>query len=106
VADWSLQGSNDGVTWVDLKVHTNDIDSYAHPPFTSLIAIAKLSCGRRLKPSAVCSWPVPLVNFASYRYFRVIVSGPSAEVPHKLCLSGLELYGYLFDVGKPVDIES
>jgi hypothetical protein len=82
LTDWTLQASADGTSWEDLRVHENDTTSWRN--------------------GAIISWPVSerLLengNPAAYRYFRVIVTGATSLLSHKLALCGLELYGYLDD---------
>lgn len=72
------QGSNDGQAWSDLRRHIGD-------------------CTLKM-PGQYASWP--LIGHAAavpYRLFRVLLIGPNpeAENPYHVCLSYLELYGYL-----------
>ncbi|KAG2483203.1 hypothetical protein HYH03_017937 [Edaphochlamys debaryana] len=81
---WVLQGSNDLVTWVDLKRHAGD---------TSI----KL-------PGQYASWPVIGPAAAvPYRAFRLLLTAPNASPNpasrHNLCLSNLEFYGFLHKGG-------
>jgi hypothetical protein len=71
---WSMQGSNDGQSWVDLSTHVND-------------------CGLA-SPSRWVFWPVSSV--VPYAQFRLIMTGPSASTvsPNTLALSNIEFYGF------------
>lgn len=71
---WSMQGSNDGQSWVDLSTHVND-------------------CGLA-SPSRWVFWPVSSV--VPYAQFRLIMTGPSASPvsPNTLALSNIEFYGF------------
>jgi hypothetical protein len=77
--NWSLQGSQDGVMWSDLRRHDGD---------------------RTLNlPGQYASWPVGgAAATTAYRYFRVYLLAPNEESmnPHILCLSYLELYGNFY----------
>ena len=79
IGDWELQGSVDKVNWTMLRSHEN-----SRATFTQ-------GGGKEF------SWPVDLSTqvHPGYRYFRLVVSGPSAAQSHKFSLSGIELYGYL-----------
>ena len=73
-----LQGSDNGQSWTDLRRHIGD-------------ATLRM-------PGQYASWP--LVGHAAavpYRFFRVLLIGPNpeAENPYHVCLSNIELYGYL-----------
>jgi len=74
--NWYLQGSNDGETWSVLKKHSND-----------------QSLGGKFVPY---SWPVENI-FSSYRYFRILQTGWNSSKRNFLVLSGIEVYGELFD---------
>lgn len=71
---WTMQGSNDGQSWTDLSVHTNDVS------LTS--------------PSQWVFWPVKSV--VPYAQFRLLMTGPSASSvsPNTLALSNIEFYGF------------
>jgi hypothetical protein len=86
ISDWELQASNDKLTWTTLRVHEN-----ARATFTQ-------GGGKEF------AWPVDLdlQQGNGYRYFRLIVSGPSAQTSHKFSLSGIELYGHLSKVDLPL----
>lgn len=73
---WDLQGSTDGEDWTLLKRHTGDktIDG----PFESHV------------------FALPDVDEA-YRFFRVIQTGHNSSNHNFLALSGLELYGDLYE---------
>ena len=50
-------------------------------------------------PGQQAAWPVGGHAAAvPYRYFRVLLVGPNPEAanPRHVCLSSLELYGYLY----------
>lgn len=74
---WTLQGSMDGKTWTNLRVHEND----------------NTIC----KPGQFASWAVSgPSSLLPFRFFRVMLTGPTTDVadPWKLCVCFLELYGY------------
>jgi len=73
---WCLQGSNDGRNWTTLRRHVND---------TSLQGAF-----------GTASWPIPDCN-QSFRNFRVLQTGHNSSNNNFLCLSGIELYGDLFE---------
>ncbi|GMH04663.1 hypothetical protein Nepgr_006503 [Nepenthes gracilis] len=77
VRHWSLQGSLDGRTWTNLRVHEND----------------QTIC----KPGQFASWIVMgLDALLPFRFFRVVLTGPTTDTsePWKFCICFLELYGY------------
>ncbi|GAB2215913.1 hypothetical protein Droror1_Dr00023676 [Drosera rotundifolia] len=77
IRNWNLQGSLDGKTWANLRVHEND----------------QTIC----KPGQFASWPVTGPNaLLPFRYFRVILTGPTTDPsePWKFCTCFLELYGF------------
>ncbi|KAI5353580.1 hypothetical protein L3X38_006474 [Prunus dulcis] len=74
---WKFQGSLDGKTWTNLRVHEND----------------QTTC----KPGQFASWPVTGPNaLLPYRFFRVVLTGPTTDAsnPWNFCICLLELYGY------------
>ncbi|KAK9823236.1 hypothetical protein WJX72_001265 [[Myrmecia] bisecta] len=76
---WALQGSHDGLSWVDLRRHLND-------------ATIRLA-------GQYASWPVVgHAASAPYRMFRILLLGPNASpvasARQRICLSYIELYGY------------
>ncbi|XP_002510674.2 BTB/POZ domain-containing protein At2g30600 isoform X1 [Ricinus communis] len=74
---WNLQGSLDGKSWTNLRVHKDD----------------QTVC----KPGQFASWPITGPNsLLPFRFFRVILTGPTTDVsdPWNLCICFLELYGY------------
>ncbi|PQM36696.1 BTB/POZ domain-containing protein [Prunus yedoensis var. nudiflora] len=76
---WKFQGSLDGKTWTNLRVHEND----------------QTIC----KPGQFASWPVTGPNaLLPYRFFRVILTGPTTDAsnPWNFCICLLELYGYFY----------
>jgi len=81
--NWALQGSEDGVTWSDLRCHEGD---------------------RTLNlPGQYASWPVGgAAATTAYRYFRIRLIAPNGEAanPHRLCLSYIELYGNFYREGE------
>lgn len=79
IGDWTLEGSIDGKSWTPLRVHENSK------------AVFSQGGGKEY------SWPVDSGN-AGYRYFRLIVSGASAQQPHKFSLSAIELYGHMHKI--------
>ncbi|XVF35832.1 hypothetical protein REPUB_Repub19eG0004900 [Reevesia pubescens] len=74
---WKFQGSVDGRTWIDLRVHEND----------------QTMC----KPGQFASWSVTGPNaLLPFRFFRVLLTGPTTDAsnPWNFCICFLELYGY------------
>ncbi|KAF9683236.1 hypothetical protein SADUNF_Sadunf05G0191700 [Salix dunnii] len=74
---WNLQGSLDGKTWTNLRVHENE----------------QTMC----KADQFASWPVTGPHaLRPFRFFRVVLTGPTTDAsnPHNLCICFLELYGY------------
>ncbi|PRQ27348.1 putative chromatin remodeling & transcription regulator BTB-POZ family [Rosa chinensis] len=74
---WNFQGSLDGKTWTNLRVHEND----------------QTIC----KPGQFASWPVTGPNaLLPFRFFRVVLTGPTMDAsnPWNFCICFLELYGY------------
>ncbi|PON60550.1 Voltage dependent potassium channel [Parasponia andersonii] len=74
---WIIQGSLDGKTWTNLRIHEND----------------QTVC----KPGQFASWPVVGPNaLRPSRFFRVVLTGPTTDVsnPFNLCICFLELYGH------------
>ncbi|XP_022769367.1 BTB/POZ domain-containing protein At2g30600-like isoform X2 [Durio zibethinus] len=74
---WEFQGSVDGRTWIDLRVHEND----------------QTMC----KPGQFASWPVTGPNaLLPFRFFRVLLTAPTTDAsnPWNFCICYLELYGY------------
>ncbi|CAL5439201.1 unnamed protein product [Camellia sinensis] len=71
------QGSLDGKTWTNLRVHEND----------------RTMC----KPGQFASWPIIGPNaLLPFRFFRVILTAPTTDDanPWNFCICFLELYGY------------
>jgi hypothetical protein len=73
---WHLQGSDDAENWAVLRRHTND--SSLSGKFESH------------------SWPVEGVS-SPYRYFRILQTGHNSSGRNYLVLSGIEIYGELFE---------
>ncbi|XP_009141083.1 BTB/POZ domain-containing protein At2g30600 isoform X2 [Brassica rapa] len=74
---WKFQGSMDGNTWTDLRVHEND----------------QTMC----KAGQFASWPITAANaLLPFRFFRLVLTGPTADTstPWNFCICYLELYGY------------
>ncbi|KAL3603213.1 hypothetical protein D5086_004072 [Populus alba] len=74
---WNLQGSLDGKTWTNLRVHEND----------------QTMC----KAGQFASWPITGPQaLLPFRFFRVVLTGRTTDGsnPHNLCICFLELYGY------------
>ncbi|XP_062227782.1 BTB/POZ domain-containing protein At2g30600 isoform X2 [Phragmites australis] len=74
---WVLQGSMDGWSWTNLRVHEDD----------------QTIC----QPGQFASWPIPgPPALLPFRFFRVALMGPAAGVSNtwNLCICFLELYGY------------
>ncbi|GER49721.1 BTB/POZ domain-containing protein [Striga asiatica] len=77
IRNWSFQGSMDGNSWTNLRVHEND--------------------EMMIKPGQFSSWPVVGPNaLLPFRYFRVVLTAPTADTtnPWNLCICFLEIYGY------------
>uniref|UniRef100_A0A7C8YYJ7 BTB domain-containing protein n=1 Tax=Opuntia streptacantha TaxID=393608 RepID=A0A7C8YYJ7_OPUST len=77
IRHWNLQGSLDGRSWTNLRVHEND----------------HTIC----KAGQFASWPVTGPQaLLPFRFFRVSLTGPTTDFsePWKFCLCFLELYGY------------
>ncbi|KAF2310222.1 hypothetical protein GH714_007270 [Hevea brasiliensis] len=71
------QGSLDGKSWTNLRVHEDD----------------QTIC----KPGQFASWVLTGPTFLlPFRFFRVVLTGPTtdASVPWNLCICYLELYGF------------
>eukprot|EP01113_Clastostelium_recurvatum_P049604 TRINITY_DN9217_c0_g1_i3.p1 TRINITY_DN9217_c0_g1~~TRINITY_DN9217_c0_g1_i3.p1 ORF type:complete len:565 (-),score=134.25 TRINITY_DN9217_c0_g1_i3:31-1695(-) len=79
--NWTLQGSTDAVNWTVLVRHAND---------TSLNG-----------NFAACSWPIPHCP-QPYRHFRVLQTGRNSSTHNFLSLSGIEFYGDLYEMRKPM----
>jgi hypothetical protein len=71
--NWNLSGSANGVDWVVLHQHVNDV---------SLAAA----------PSSTASWDVNPDGLA-FSHFRIIMTGPNFNGNQMLSMGGLELYG-------------
>ncbi|XP_055833872.1 BTB/POZ domain-containing protein At2g30600 isoform X1 [Solanum dulcamara] len=74
---WNLQGSLDGKSWTNLRVHEND----------------QTIC----KPGQFASWPITGPNaLLPFRFFRVLMTAPTTDDtnPWNCCICFLELYGY------------
>lgn len=72
-----LQGSLDGKSWTNLRVHEND----------------QTVC----KPGQFASWPIIGPNaLLPFRFFRVIMTGQTSDASNlwNFCICFLELYGY------------
>ncbi|KAK6939223.1 Farnesoic acid O-methyl transferase [Dillenia turbinata] len=77
IRSWNLQGSLDGRTWTNLRVHEND----------------QTIC----KPGQYASWPVTGPDaLLPFRFFRVILTGPTVDDsnPWNFCICFFELYGF------------
>ncbi|XP_059634394.1 BTB/POZ domain-containing protein At2g30600 [Cornus florida] len=74
---WNFQGSLDGETWTNLRVHEND----------------QTMC----KPGQFASWPIVGPSaLLRFRFFRVMLTAPTTDDsnPWNVCICFLELYGY------------
>lgn len=74
---WNLQGSLDGKTWTNLRIHEND----------------QTVC----KPGQFASWPIVGPNaLLPFRFVRVILTSPTTDAsnPWNFSICFLELYGY------------
>lgn len=75
--NWDFQGSVDGKTWIALKRHSND-STLGGPFAVHTFLLDKVA-------------PVP------YQWFRIIQTGHNSTNHNFLVLSGLELYGELWE---------
>jgi len=73
---WYFQGSSDGETWTPLRKHLNDFSLSGK--FQSF------------------SWPVDGAQTA-YRFFRILQTSHNSSNRNFLVLSGIEIYGELFE---------
>jgi hypothetical protein len=73
---WTLQGSTDAKNWTVLRRHQDD--NSLNGPF------------------AFAAWNID-ASTTAYRYFRVLQTGKNSSNNNFLSLSGIELYGDLFD---------
>ncbi|CAN4123088.1 unnamed protein product [Withania somnifera] len=74
---WNFQGSLDGKSWTNLRIHEND----------------QTIC----KPGQFASWPITGPNaLLPFRFFRVLMTAPTMDDtnPWNCCICFLELYGY------------
>ncbi|XP_027330039.1 BTB/POZ domain-containing protein At2g30600 [Abrus precatorius] len=74
---WNIQGSLDGKSWTNLRVHEND----------------RTVCKR----GQFASWPIiGSEALLPFRYFRVVLTGPTTDAtnPWNFHICYLELYGY------------
>ncbi|KAF2324780.1 hypothetical protein GH714_016759 [Hevea brasiliensis] len=77
IRSWNFQGSLDGKTWTNLRVHEYD----------------QTIC----KPGQFASWAITGPNsLLPFRFFRVVLTGPTVDAsdPWNLCICYLELYGF------------
>ncbi|CAN4094082.1 unnamed protein product [Withania somnifera] len=77
IRHWNFQGSLDGKSWTNLRVHEND----------------QTIC----KPGQFASWPITGPNaLLPFRFFRVLMTAPTTDHtnPWNCCICFLELYGY------------
>lgn len=82
--NWEFKGSLDGNTWYGLCRHTGD--SSLNEPFASK------------------TWSVALDNPTPYRYFRILQKGHNSSDRNFLALSGIELYGDLYESNSSYEI--
>ena len=75
--NWSLEGSNDGATWILLKAHAND-QTFNATTWTAY-------------------WPIPIDVNKAYSHFRVVLTGTNSSNNVWLFTSCIELYGELLD---------
>ncbi|XP_004512608.1 BTB/POZ domain-containing protein At2g30600 isoform X2 [Cicer arietinum] len=74
---WNIQGSMDGKSWRELRIHEND--------------------GTICKPGQFASWPIVAPNaLLPFRYFRIALTGPTTDAtnPWNFSICYFELYGY------------
>eukprot|EP01132_Coremiostelium_polycephalum_P004171 gene4171-5220_t len=75
--NWVLQGSDDGLDWSTISRHVNEI--HINSNFASH------------------SWPVTN-NSSPYRFFRILQIGHNSTNHNYFSISGIELYGDLYEV--------
>jgi len=75
--NWDFQGSLDAKTWMNLRRHNNDQSLNGN--------------------FATQSWPIVTENLTAYRYFRILQKGHNSSDRNFMLLSGLEIYGELFE---------
>jgi hypothetical protein len=80
--NWDFQGSNDGKNWTMIKRHHND-DSL-NGPF------------------AVMSFPISVTR--PFRWFRILQTGHNSSNHNFLVLSGIEIFGELWQISDENDI--
>eukprot|EP00118_Oscarella_pearsei_P011860 m.82979 g.82979 ORF g.82979 m.82979 type:complete len:1034 (+) comp36317_c0_seq1:320-3421(+) len=76
---WNLEGSVDGIDWIVLRRHRDDVN---------------------LKSKyATASWPIELPNPPPppLRYLRIVQTGPNSTGGFHLCVGGFEVYGTLYE---------
>jgi hypothetical protein len=76
---WDFQGSNDGHTWTVIQRHKDD-DTLNGPFATATFVV---HCTQR------------------FRYFRILQTGHNSSYHNFLVLSGLELYGDVWEIEDP-----
>jgi E3 ubiquitin-protein ligase HECTD1 len=74
--NWVLQASDDGINWKVLSRHRDEKDLDSN--------------------FATCSWPV-MSSSVPFRFFRILQTGHNSSNHNFLSLSGIELYGELYD---------
>ncbi|XP_047325319.1 BTB/POZ domain-containing protein At2g30600 [Impatiens glandulifera] len=75
IRSWKFQGSMDGKTWTNVRVHEND----------------QTMC----KPGQYASWAITGPSaLLPFRFFKVILTAPSTDETWNFCICFLELYGY------------
>jgi hypothetical protein len=82
--NWELQASNDHVNWVILRKHRND---------TSLPTD---------QPCATATWHISNPQ-QSFRYFRIMQTGPNSDGSHFFSFGDLELYGFVNREDRPTN---
>ena len=82
LCNWRLEGSVDGCKWTMLKDHNND-----------------RGLAETKTPSPYCTrtWAID-GPFNAFRYFRVFQTGKNSSRNLGIFLSGIELYGVLFEI--------
>lgn len=78
LGDWRLEGSLDGKIWTTLKNHTDDHSLK--------------------KAGSYCTYTWAIDgNSNVFRYFRIVQTGKNSSGRFGIFLSGIELYGVLFE---------
>jgi hypothetical protein len=96
---WDLQGSVDCQNWTVLKRHTNDksLNSNFASHTWPLPGINKVYDIPRFVLLFIEGTWYGISRKQAYRYFRILQTGRNSNNHNFLVISGLELYGILYD---------